>query len=67
MPETNNTTKILLAIIAGAAAGIAIGVLLAPDKGSETRKKIKEKAEDLVQRIKDEMAGNGSADSSTNA
>ena len=34
------------ALVAGAAIGVAAGILLAPDKGSETRKKIKEMAAD---------------------
>lgn len=40
----NNTTKIALGILGAAAAGVVIGLLLAPDKGSETRKKVKETA-----------------------
>jgi gas vesicle protein len=43
----NNNSKILLGIIAGAAIGGALGILLAPDKGSETRRKIVEKGNDL--------------------
>jgi gas vesicle protein len=43
----NNNSKILLGIIAGVAIGGALGVLLAPDKGSETRRKIVEKGNDL--------------------
>lgn len=35
-----NTGKVLLSIVAGAAAGALVGVLFAPHKGSVTRKKI---------------------------
>lgn len=37
----------MLGMIAGSAIGAAIGILYAPDKGTETRKKIKVKADDL--------------------
>ena len=36
----NDTTKIIIAFAAGAVVGTALGVLFAPDKGSETRKRI---------------------------
>lgn len=39
-------TKLLLGVLGAAAAGVAIGLLIAPDKGSETRKKISKKTED---------------------
>ena len=42
------TEKILLGLIAGVAAGALLGILLAPDKGSETRKKILKKCEDMA-------------------
>jgi gas vesicle protein len=36
----NSTGKVLLAIIGAAAAGAIIGMLVAPEKGSDLRKKI---------------------------
>lgn len=60
----NNTTKILTAFAIGAAAGAVLGILFAPDKGSETRRKINEQgkkvSEDLKNRFneaKDTMSG----------
>lgn len=38
----NNTGKFLTALAAGVAAGTLLGILIAPDKGSETRRKITE-------------------------
>lgn len=38
----NTTTKVILGLTAAAAAGAAIGLLLAPEKGSDLRKKIKD-------------------------
>jgi gas vesicle protein len=35
-----NMKNTILAFMAGAAAGIALGILFAPGKGSETRKKL---------------------------
>lgn len=39
---SDNTGKTVLALLAGAAIGAGLGILFAPDKGSETRRKIKE-------------------------
>ena len=44
------------ALLAGAAAGLTLGVLFAPDRGEETRAKIKKAAEDGYEDFK-EVAG----------
>ena len=49
----NTSSKILLGFVAGAAIGGALGILLAPDKGSETRRRIVEKGSELGDSIND--------------
>jgi len=49
--------KTLLGVLVGAAAGAILGILFAPDKGTETRKKIAEKSEDYVEGIKEKFNG----------
>jgi gas vesicle protein len=46
----------LFALLGGVAAGLAVGILLAPDKGEETRKKIKKTAEDCVDKVKEKIS-----------
>jgi gas vesicle protein len=41
-------TKVVLGILGAAAAGVAIGMLIAPEKGSEMRARIKKSAGDWV-------------------
>jgi gas vesicle protein len=48
-----DTGKVFLSVLAGVAAGALLGVLFAPDKGSETRKKIAKKGSDAMDDIKD--------------
>lgn len=42
----------ILALLAGAAIGVGIGILFAPDKGSKTREKIKDSLDDLKDQAK---------------
>ncbi len=48
----SNGSKILGALLIGAAAGAILGVLFAPDRGEETRRKIRKKGEDILDDIK---------------
>ena len=48
-----STSKVLVGFLVGAAVGGALGILLAPDKGTETRRKIMEKGSDLGDTISD--------------
>ncbi len=42
------TSKLVLALAGAVAAGVIIGMIAAPEKGVETRKKVKDKAGKLV-------------------
>ena len=44
--------KVVLGALAGLAAGAVLGILLAPDKGSQTRKKLKGNAGDYADELK---------------
>lgn len=43
--------KVLLGVLAGVAVGATLGILFAPDKGSNTRKKISRKADDYSEEL----------------
>jgi gas vesicle protein len=47
--------KVVLSVLAGLAAGAILGVLFAPDKGSETRKKIARKGADMADDVKEKV------------
>lgn len=46
-------TNSIFALLAGAAAGLTLGILFAPDKGEETRAKIKKAAIDGYEDLKE--------------
>jgi len=48
-----NSSRVLVALAAGAAIGGILGILFAPDKGSATREKIADKAKDMSDSVKD--------------
>jgi gas vesicle protein len=50
-----NTGKTVVAVLAGVVAGAALGILLAPEKGSDTRKKIVKKGGDLASLVNDKI------------
>lgn len=50
-----NTGKALLGIMAGVAVGALFGVLYAPDKGCETRKKIARKSKEYVDELSERL------------
>jgi len=47
-----SSSKTVLGFLAGAAVGSILGILFAPDKGTETRKKITETGEDVTDSLK---------------
>jgi gas vesicle protein len=47
-----SSSKILVGFLAGAAVGALAGILFAPDKGSNTRKKIANKTGDITDSVK---------------
>lgn len=55
MENSNNTGKLIGALLIGAAIGGALGILFAPDKGSETRKKLSAKGGDLTDAMKEKF------------
>ncbi|MEX1191454.1 MAG: YtxH domain-containing protein [Brumimicrobium sp.] len=50
-----NTGEVLLSLLAGAAIGVGVGVLIAPDKGSNTRQKIKDKFDSSKEDVMDKF------------
>lgn len=55
MGNSNNTGKLVSALLTGVAIGGILGILFAPDKGSETRKKISLKGNGLTNSVKEKF------------
>ncbi|UIR55898.1 YtxH domain-containing protein [Sphingobacterium sp. SRCM116780] len=49
----NDSSKVVVALLAGLAAGAALGILFAPDKGSDTRDKLNDSLADLGDAIRE--------------
>ncbi len=52
----NDNSKTVFALIAGLAAGAALGVLFAPERGADTREKLNDSLKDLGEAIKERSA-----------
>jgi gas vesicle protein len=51
MSKSMSNSKVLLGILGAAAAGVVIGMLIAPEKGEDLRKNIKKTADDWMDEI----------------
>jgi gas vesicle protein len=54
--SSNVGSKVLLGILAGAATGAILGILFAPDRGMETRRKIGEGSKEVANNLKDKFS-----------
>lgn len=63
----NTTTKVIIGLSVAAAAGAAIGMLIAPEKGTEVQQKLKAYAKDWIAGILAMLESHGptSEDSTT--
>ena len=49
------TANVLLGFAAGTAIGVGLGILFAPDKGKNTREKIKDSVSDKAEKLKEQL------------
>ncbi|MDR8389551.1 YtxH domain-containing protein [Aliifodinibius sp. S!AR15-10] len=54
--KTDNSSKIILATLTGVASGVIVGILLAPDKGRATRKKISKTGDKYLKNIRKDIS-----------
>ena len=52
----NSGSKVLLAAFVGVAAGIGVGMLIAPAKGSKTRKRLKKRIMGIADMMQDDLS-----------
>ena len=52
----NDSSKVLIGLLAGLAAGAALGLLFAPESGSETRERLGQSFKDLSDTLKEKAA-----------
>ena len=52
----NSGSKVMLAALVGVAAGIGIGLLIAPAKGSKTRKRLKKRIMGIADMMQDDLS-----------
>ena len=53
--KSNHNASVMIALVAGAAAGAIVSLLLAPQSGAETRDMLSEKAKGLAGDVKDKL------------
>jgi gas vesicle protein len=51
----SNNGNSIIALLAGAAIGVGLGILFAPEEGSKTREKIKQRLDDLKEQAKSKL------------
>lgn len=55
MSSSKTALTLLAGVVIGGAMGFAAGMLLAPDKGSETRKRVRKTMDDITEEFVDKM------------
>ncbi len=51
--KSEEAGELLMAFVAGAAVGLGVGLLVAPDRGDRTRKKLKTNINDMSEKLRE--------------